>query len=451
MLFFKNSIFTTVVLRITLATFVFLALLTGIVYLELLTTMMALRNHSVVRQAHEIASYLEKNDAGVLTLALPVAARAFYANAGRLHQYAVSSETGDVLFTSPVFLRDRYPHHLPEDTDDEKFFNFTDAYDTHFVGVSIRHDLGNEHYLVQVAQSEESASALPNLLSATFIQRAALAGLPFFVVLFAVIYWGLRWSMMPLNKASLEASRISFSSPDLRIDESGIPEEIRPLVSAFNKALDRLEAGIRSEREFIADAAHELRTPLTILRSHAEQIRNEEVAGRLREDVDAMSHLVTQLLDKARLNAMKGTSFEEIDLSAVVRKVCADMWPLLVREGREFAVAGIDQPIVIRGDEWAVYGALRNLIDNALGHTPPRTKIEILVGDRSVSVRDHGPGIAPEDRADVFKRFWRKNKSNTQGSGLGLAIVERIMELHGGTAQVEDAPGGGALFTLKFP
>ena len=117
MLFSKNSIFTTVVLRITIATLIFLTALAAVMYLELLTTMVALRNHSVVRQAQDIASYLEKNNSGILALNLPTAARSFYKNAGRYHQYVVTSKSGNILFTSPVATHARYPHHLPEDTD----------------------------------------------------------------------------------------------------------------------------------------------------------------------------------------------------------------------------------------------------------------------------------------------------------------------------------------------
>jgi signal transduction histidine kinase len=94
---------------------------------------------------------------------------------------------------------------------------------------------------------------------------------------------------------------------------------------------------------------------------------------------------------------------------------------------------------------------VRNLVENAIKHTPPATVVELQVGDDGhVAVMDRGPGVPEKDRALIFHRFWRADRNPTQGTGLGLAIVAKIAEIHAGTVTVESRPGGGAVFTLRF-
>lgn len=446
----KNSVFFIVILRVTVATLVFLLVMAGMVYLEMLTTMTALSRRAVVNQATDIASYIELVPGGGVVLDLPDEQKTFYRNAGRFHQYVVTNEENEVLFSSPVAFVDRYPRSAAGKKGDD-IFSFVCPYGTPFIGASVERVVDGKTYLIRVAESKESAAVLPNLLAQTFLRKASITIFPFYIVLIIALYLSIRRSMAPLQKASAQAAQISFSSPGVRIDERNIPEEIRPLVSSFNKALDRLEEGIKFEREFIAEAAHELRTPLSVLRAHADTITDPCISQRFRQDMDAMGRLISQMLDKARLNAIREKSKECVDLRDLVRKVCADMWPLLVQEGRPFDVSGLDHPAMVYGDEWAIYGAVRNLISNALIHTPPGSKIEVVLDGGNILVRDYGPGIAHEDREQVFRRFWRKDKSSNQGSGLGLTIVRRVMELHGGTVSVDSHPDGGAVFTLSFP
>jgi signal transduction histidine kinase len=98
-----------------------------------------------------------------------------------------------------------------------------------------------------------------------------------------------------------------------------------------------------------------------------------------------------------------------------------------------------------------VHRAVRNLVENALNHTPAETDVEVDVGgDATVSVLDHGSGIAPADRERIFERFWRGSGKKSGGAGLGLSIVKRIVETHGGSLTVKERPAGGTAFTLKF-
>jgi signal transduction histidine kinase len=110
-----------------------------------------------------------------------------------------------------------------------------------------------------------------------------------------------------------------------------------------------------------------------------------------------------------------------------------------------------DHAVVIRGDAESLVDALRNLIDNAMAHGPAGSPVEIAVRNNGVvEVRDHGPGIAPEDREQIFEPFWRATKARGEGAGLGLAIVRNVVARHGGRITVTDDPGGGALFRMEF-
>ncbi len=171
----------------------------------------------------------------------------------------------------------------------------------------------------------------------------------------------------------------------------------------------------------------------------------------MREDVDSMARLVTQLLDTARLESPEQLEMHRVDLSDVLKSVSQAIWPLMVKENRAFEVDGIERPCFIEGNFDALYRAVRNLLENALNHTPKGSAIALTLSGHTVTVRDHGRGVPPEDREKIFGKFSRKDMQKGGGAGLGLFIVRRIVELHGGTVTVDDAPGGGSLFILRFP
>jgi two-component system sensor histidine kinase MprB len=109
-------------------------------------------------------------------------------------------------------------------------------------------------------------------------------------------------------------------------------------------------------------------------------------------------------------------------------------------------------PVVVEGLAERLHRAMNNLLDNAVKHSPPGGAVEVGVNEDGVRVRDHGPGIAPEDLPYLFDRFYRgANSRGTQGSGLGLAIVRQVATQHGGSVTAENAPDGGAIFTLHLP
>jgi signal transduction histidine kinase len=224
-----------------------------------------------------------------------------------------------------------------------------------------------------------------------------------------------------------------------------------PLVSAVNQALDRLDHGFRLQREFTGDAAHELRTPLAILRTRIETLPDRETVKALQKDIEAMTRIVSQLLDIAELDDVILDPGERADLQRVCAEVAETIAPLALAQGKNVALSSADSPVWVRGNAEMLRRALRNVAENAIHHTRLGTAVEIVVGAAgTVDVFDDGPGIPAAERELIFRRFWRRDRRRSGGAGLGLAIVRRIVEAHAGSIAVENRPTGGAHFSLNF-
>ena len=201
-----------------------------------------------------------------------------------------------------------------------------------------------------------------------------------------------------------------------------MPIEIRPLISAVNQALDRLAAGYQRQQEFTADVAHELRTPLAILRTRLDTIRDRELTEAIRQDLEGMCRIVSQLLENAELDTFVIRYLSELaDLHAVCAEVAEFVVPLVMAQSKDIALEAPDEPVWIRGNAEMLYRAVRNLVENAINYTPRGTTVEITVSkEGTVVVSDHGPGIQEVDRDFLFHRFWRRNRE-AGGAGLGTS------------------------------
>ncbi len=240
-------------------------------------------------------------------------------------------------------------------------------------------------------------------------------------------------------------------------------DEVGQLATNFNAMLDRLEASrdaldesVRAQRQLVADASHELRTPVTSLRTNIEVLLEEvqlepEDRRRLLADVveqsEELTALVGDLIELAR-GDQPGPETDDVRLDGVAAES-------LARARRNAPGIHFDAtlaPTLLDGVPERLGRALNNLLDNAARHSPAGGTVELQVGPNGVEVRDHGPGVDPEDLPYVFDRFFRgRNSRGRQGSGLGLAIVRQVAEQHGGSASVTNAVDGGAIFTLQLP
>ncbi|MFI6997399.1 sensor histidine kinase [Nocardia sp. NPDC050175] len=203
--------------------------------------------------------------------------------------------------------------------------------------------------------------------------------------------------------------------------------------------------GLEQQEQFLAEAAHELRTPLATLRLVVEHGSGapERAPAALQEAaglVDRLGRLVTGLLARARVEA--GTQAAELTplrLDQLVRQT--------IRELPDPAgVTVTSEPVIVDGDPELLAQAVRNLVENALRHGGG-TAVDVTVTATRIEVRDHGPGVPPQDRTRIFGR----RVTGAASTGTGLAIVAWVAELHGGTARMSQAPGGGALAQLLLP
>jgi signal transduction histidine kinase len=284
-----------------------------------------------------------------------------------------------------------------------------------------------------------------------FFRRVGWITIPILLVLLAIDIFIFRRAIAPLWKASEEASNIGPSRTDVRLPTEQIPREIMPLVTAVNQALDRLEDGFRLQRQFTADAAHQLRTPLTILRTRVETLGDRSVRQALRDDIEGMSRIVAQLLEIAELDTLVLDPGETADLRAVCAEVVGAIAPFAIAQHKDIALRGVEAPVLIHGNSEMLQRAVFNLAENAIKFTAKETSVDVEVGDDgTVRVRDCGPGVAEAERELIFQRFWRRDRQRSDGAGLGLSIVRGVADDHAATVAVDNLPGGGAEFTLRF-
>ncbi|HEX4570875.1 MAG TPA: HAMP domain-containing sensor histidine kinase [Dongiaceae bacterium] len=305
--------------------------------------------------------------------------------------------------------------------------------------VEIRVGIDNRRDWVSVLGRELDEELLPVLLP-TLLAALVIGALT------------LRDGLRPLQRLASVAAGITPAESERRLPLDDLPRELAPLVHAINAALDRLDEGFRAQRDFTADAAHQLRTPLAILSAHLDTLDDRTVAASLREDVARMSRLVEQLLQVAELEALTLKPQERTDLSALAVEVAEALAPMALARRRDIAVTGAEVSVTVHGNHDSLHQALRNLVENALHHTSEGTTVDIAVQSEppSISVSDQGPGIPAADRKNLFQRFWRAERSSGRGAGLGLAIVQRITAAHAARIEIDDAPGGGARFTIRF-
>lgn len=239
---------------------------------------------------------------------------------------------------------------------------------------------------------------------------------------------------------------------DLRpMPDAQVPVEVRPFVLAINRLLARVDAMVRAQQRFVADAAHELRSPLTALSLQAERLAQVELpeAGRerlavLRRGIARGSQLIDQLLALARAQvpAQVASPTGATSVQAVFRRVLEDLMPLAEAGAIDIGVAGT-QDARLQVAEPELYTLVRNLVDNAIRYTPPGGQVDLALqvagGSVVLSVCDSGPGIASDERARVFEPFYRAPGSEQPGSGLGLAIVQAIASRMGGEVELHDA------------
>ncbi len=280
----------------------------------------------------------------------------------------------------------------------------------------------------------------------------------------AAVWYALKRGLAPLEHLRQEV--IERSRTDLsQLSESKAPEEVRPLIHAFNQLLQRLSQVLDSQKRFVADAAHQLRTPFAGLKTQSElglrETDPEKMQAALRKihaSAERCNHLVNQLLALAR-NEPGGhlySTLDTLELGKLAQEATMKWVPEALHKDIDLGFEGSQQAVPVKGDPLGLTELLDNLLDNAIRYTQPGGRITVTVaynnGGALLCIEDNGPGIPPEQRQRVFERFYRILGSGEKGSGLGLSIVKEVAELHHATVALgEGAHGAGLKVTLRFP
>lgn len=313
--------------------------------------------------------------------------------------------------------------------------------------------------LVEVGETMEKRARLANKIVASVI-------LPQFIIIplaVVLVWFGLSRGLRPLTRLrkTIEARPPADLSP---IATRRVPEELEPLVEAFNDMLERMKRNVDVQHRFVADAAHQMRTPLTGLKTQAQFAMQETDPQALRHalrqiaiGVDRAGRLVNQLLTLARTEGGEIAQQERnvLDLDDILREMVEE-WVMRALEKQidlGYEHAGDCR---VMGDAFLLHELMKNLIDNALRYTPPEGAVTcraLRTGESVVlEVEDSGIGISPEQAEMVFERFYRVDDAGTEGSGLGLAIVREIANQHEAVASLSPNPKGrGAVARVVFP
>ncbi|AXK52944.1 MULTISPECIES: ATP-binding protein [Pseudomonas] len=400
---------------------------------DLRNQMMFSLDQRLVASARMVAGLLEQMPALPSdTHAHPIASAALTIPGGMACQ--VSSLRGQVLARS---------HSTPEHTLEAEKLGFHDQMIDGAPWRTFTLVRGDLRITTADRQVEREALNMSVLLAASVPVGVALLGCLW------LLWLGIGQSLAPLNRIRDALMRRSADSLE-PLQIRPMPSELRPLVDTQNQLFQRIAKTIERERRLTGDAAHELRSPLTAIKTHLQVARmtdgaaRDQSLARAEEGADRLHRTLEQLLLLARVEG--SLSFDDgvhCNAEQVVRLAIQDAavgarQRVKVHLGEHAAEAPVAMPSTL------AIAALRNLLDNALRHTPQdcpvELNLELVAGRLRFQVRDHGPGIAQEDLQHLTQRFWRNSQST--GCGLGLAIVQAIVQRCGCELNFDSRPDG---------
>jgi signal transduction histidine kinase len=251
-------------------------------------------------------------------------------------------------------------------------------------------------------------------------------------------------------------------------DEIGVlARNINHMSNEIARHLEQQEKLDNMRKEFVANVSHELRTPLTSVRTYTETLidgalEDMETARNFLEIIDEearrMSTLVTDLLELSRLDNKQATmELDIVDLLGLIRITIRQCQVLAEQKNQKIELSGTRDACFILANAPRINQVISNILSNSIKYSPEGSTVHVQVESdderHSVSIRDEGMGVPPEDLAHIFDRFYRVDKARSRamgGTGLGLAIAKEIMEAHGGSIHAASTPGEGTTMTLRF-
>jgi two-component system, OmpR family, sensor histidine kinase TctE len=323
-----------------------------------------------------------------------------------------------------------------------------DFYDDRFRGEPVRVAVllqpvagqsGQGMATIQVAETLELRQTLARqILFDTLWRQAALVALIALVVVVVV-----QRATRPVREfsAQLRARTEGDLSP---VAAPGVPHELLPLVDATNQVMARLKHLLEHQKRFVRDASHQLRTPLAVLKAQVQSARRGDVEpalalAEISDTVERATQVANQMLALARIEQLRQQGDAgALDWAAAARTVALELAPLIAERQLDFDIETV--PAVVRSHDWALRELTRNLLHNAIKHTPAGGRLSVRLASAArtatLIIADSGPGIAPELRQRLFQPFSAGNVSS--GSGLGLAICLEIARSLGGSIRLDD-------------
>jgi two-component system OmpR family sensor kinase/two-component system sensor histidine kinase QseC len=374
------------------------------------------------------------------------------------YRYQIWSKEGQLLLSSDNASRERPP--VPLMPLSERGWS-TQVVELQMMRVIAIQSTSNR-YLIQVAEPLQSRLELVHLFGrylgiGMLLSAMALAALSLLL---------LRVMLRPLRDAARHIGR--RGPADLSaVALTQLPEEFAPVLDAINRLLRAIDVALCSEREFVAAAAHELRTPLAGLRAQAQlaahqrtspQVRNQALRA-VQDGVDHATHLVNQLLDLARSDALAGNSArlstdrQAVDVRKLLGQSMSELGPPAAERGLQ--LKQVFEVADLWGSEFGLGLIVRNLLANAVAHARPNGQVEIGTraerGGVVLWVADDGPGIPEPERARMFERFARGKGNDQAGCGLGLSIVKALADAHHANVDLGVSELGGLLVEVHLP
>ena len=323
---------------------------------------------------------------------------------------------------------------------------------------TIRTNIGKEQVFIGAGETLRKREHVRNQI----VLALLLLEIFLTLVLIGIVWLAVTKGLLPLKKMQSDLSRRDYRDLSL-IDNSAEPVELRPVSSAINGLLAKVQKSAEGQQNFLADVAHQLRTPLAGIKLQLEWLQPKldaepETAhsGRLMmSSTQRMIRQTNQLLALARAepSRFEKRQLEKLELSKLVE---ASIQHFVDESDKKNIDLGFDlHPTFIMGDAFLLGDLIDNLIDNAIRYSPPQGSVTVRCQPSEdggiLSVEDAGPGIPLSERELIFDRFYRLNNSAT-GSGLGLAIVRDIAKDHGARIALHSGPlDKGTIFSIHFP
>lgn len=445
-----NSLSVKVLLAYVAGVALSIALLLAAFYL-ITTTSTILPSAAVEQRTKELAEALRFDSAGRPAgfLASEDSHRWTYDSLRREAAYRVVDAAGGIVLASASGPGTAWPSTPATLRLKSGSFTFDLAGVPMYAGTAaVEHD--GKLWFVQFAASKRIIELFQTVFALPFMGAGiVLFSLVMLFVFGACALITLRYTLKPLRELSESAASISPRALHARLQVKAVPAEIAPLVNSFNRVLERLEQGYRVQQGFLATAAHELKTPLALIRAQTELTEKGRDRDFLLSDIEHMTRQVQQLLLLAEASEDQNYILAAVDPRDVGAEAVGYLRRMADAANVRLTLHADGPAAPWHADRSTLFTLLKNLLENAIQHAPESTEVCVTISAGALTLRDHGPGVAPEHVARMFERFWRGAHRRDHGAGLGLAICQEIARAHGWTLSAQPMDPG-LLFRLTI-